>query len=77
MGPVVISAVGIAFGVLSMTPADFTIARVAFASAGVLLMAKTAHWLIKEDTETPRRRLIFGVIASTVLALLWFLLPTG
>jgi hypothetical protein len=68
LGTVVAVLIGIGFGVLSMTPPDFTIARICFSLAAGILSIKTAIWLVQLQAGRWERIgaavLIFGIIGG-------------
>jgi len=68
LGSIIILLIGIGFGVMSMTPPDFTIARICFSVAAAILTFKTAVWLVGLTAGKSERVvaafLIFGVIGA-------------
>lgn len=68
IGSVGLLLIGIGFAVMSMTPPEFTIARVCFSLAAVILVSKTAFWLAGLAAERTERViaafLIFGLIGA-------------
>jgi hypothetical protein len=73
---IAILAVGIAVGVLSMTPPDFIIAKACLVFSAVILLAKVIHWLINARASRVEQMilsfLIFGLVGvGLVEALRW------
>jgi hypothetical protein len=68
LGSVALLLIGIGFAVMSMTPPDFTIARVCFSAAAVILALKAVFWLVELTTGRIERIaaafLIFGLIGA-------------
>lgn len=76
LGAFTILIIGIGFGVMSMTPPDFIIARVCFTAAAIILTTKTAIWLANFDAPRGDRALaaffVLGLIgAGWVWAYTW------
>lgn len=70
--------VGVGFSVMSMSPPEFTFARVCFSVAAIILLARVGTWLVPIVTESPFLErvmmsiLIFGLIGiGWVESLLW------
>src|ERR1700733_11586379 len=78
LGAFTILIIGIGFGVMSMTPPDFIIARVSFTAAAIILTTKTAIWLVNFGSPRGDRAFaaffVLGMIgAGWVWAYTWVL----
>ncbi|MFZ0481237.1 MAG: hypothetical protein WAL71_19010 [Terriglobales bacterium] len=68
LGSVALLFIGIGFGVMSMAPPEFLIARICFSFSATILILKTATWLVKFDAPPLERILasfvVFGIIGA-------------
>ena len=68
LGTAAVVLIGIGFGVMSMTPPDFVIARICFTLAAAILVTKTAVWLVQLGAGkwecVSAAFLIFGIIGA-------------
>ena len=68
LGTVSVLLIGAGFGVMSMAPPDFLIARICFSVSATILVFKTATWLVKFEAPPLQRILasffVFGIIGA-------------
>jgi hypothetical protein len=74
VGIVVPVLIGIGVGVMSMTPPDFVVAKIAFCAASLVLALRVAWWLGIElpDGTSRAHAIIFAFIVFGAIGALWF-----
>ncbi|MFH0873045.1 MAG: hypothetical protein V1878_11265 [bacterium] len=73
VGAVVPVFIAIGLGVLSMNPPDFTIARVSFTFAAIMLLARIGWWIAFEQQGNILQLLVFAFILFGLIGSLWFI----